>query len=310
MPSRGRCASVSGVSATTRGACLTLALLLLICPAEAKPGTAPAVPVPSVGNVTVSRLTFSPVAASGAARAPQVALANKGSVPAGAFVVATTVKDPKSGRSTVTVAVIHPNAETSPAPAAGAAPLRLRVPPGYKLVGPVRVAKDVLYANPAPPFSLSSGGTASVLAGETTPKLPVARIVRDAQLLALERSVPLADAGLLGLRYVAVQFAGALTTSLRATVGLAGLAQVNAVELRFPSGVTVSKASGPPGTTTILLGNAVQLVASEGFFHEGLGYSLALELSRAVKKGEFVTVRASTHYFESSLPFTERFALP
>ena len=58
------------------------------------------------------------------------------------------------------------------------------------------------------------------------------------------------------------------------------------------------------------MGSAVQLVASGGFFDQGVPYQFDIVLSAAPKRGEFVTLRASTHYFENSLPFTERFALP
>jgi hypothetical protein len=65
-----------------------------------------------------------------------------------------------------------------------------------------------------------------------------------------------------------------------------------------------------PGTDVVRVPGAVQLVASGGFFQESLAYTFQIRLSRAPKPGEFVTLRASTHYFENSLPLSERFALP
>jgi hypothetical protein len=71
----------------------------------------------------------------------------------------------------------------------------------------------------------------------------------------------------------------------------------------------VTRVTASPGTDGLLVNGAAQLIASQGFFQEGVSYSFTLELSRAPRKGEFASVRASTHYFESSLPFTQRFAL-
>jgi hypothetical protein len=187
--------------------------------------------------------------------------------------------------------------------------LRLAVSPGFNLAGPVVTARNVLYQNAFPRFGLVPGGTGSVLASPVPPSLPVTQIVKDAQLLALERSVPLADMQLLALEYVAVQFGAVGTATQQVTVGLSQLSQVNAVELRFPAGTKVPHVSGPPGTQSLPVGAGVQLVASAGFFQEGLPYTFSLTLDRPLRKGELVTVRASTHYFESSLPFTERFVV-
>jgi hypothetical protein len=294
---------------TAGGVGLGLALLLSTgSPGEAKPAAAPAVPLPSAGNVTVARLSIK--ATSGAAPAPRLALVSRKSIPAGAFVVATVGRDSRPGRFLAAIAIINASARTYPAPASQPARfVTLRLPRGFSLAAPPQVARDVLYQNPAPPFGLPARGTGSVLAGAIPTKFEIARIVRDAHLLALDRSVPLADLGLLRLQYVAAQLPRTTTTTLPVTIGLSQLDQVNAVELRFPSGIRVTKVTGPPGTDGLLLGGAVQLVASRSFFQKGVAYSFTLELSRAPKKGEFVTVRASTHYFESTLPFTERFAL-
>jgi hypothetical protein len=259
--------------------------------------------------VTVTRLAIK-ATASGVSPVPRLALASRSGIPAGAFVVATVGRDALPGRFLATVAIVYPSAQPSPADASRPARLvTLRLPAGFSLSRPPQVARDVLYTNPTPSFALAASGTGSLLAGEAPSKLPITRIVRDAQLLALDRSVPLADMGLLGLQYVAAQIPRGSTTTLPVTIGLSRLGQVNAVELRFPAGIKVTKVIGPPDTDGLLLGNAVRLVASRGFYQEGLAYSFTLQLSRAPRKGEFVTLRASEHYFESSLPFTERFAL-
>jgi hypothetical protein len=128
-------------------------------------------------------------------------------------------------------------------------------------------------------------------------------------LLAFDRNVPLAEGGLLGMQYVAAQLSHPAPATLVVTIGLSRLTQVNAVELQFPSGMTVARFTGPTGTDVILKGTAVQLISSRGFFQEGVTYRFTLELSRAPRKGEFATLRASEHYFESSLPFKQRLAL-
>jgi hypothetical protein len=261
-------------------------------------------PVPPAGNVTVARFT---ITGTGAV-APRLTLASRNALPAKAFAVAT-VRREASGRFVATVAIVHPGEGTAAVPTPQPRKLVvLRLPSGFTLAGPPLIARNVLYANPTPSFVLESGGTAQLLGGDA-PKLPLSRIVVDAQLLAFDRSVPLVEMGLFGLEYVAAQIPSASGTTLPVTIGLAGLTQVNAVELRFPKDMKVTKVTTPARTSSIPLGSAVQLVASSGFFQAGVPFAFTLELSRAPKKGEFVVIRASTHYFESSLPFTERFAL-
>jgi hypothetical protein len=182
----------------------------------------------------------------------------------------------------------------------------VQLPAGFTLVSPPAFAKDVLYQNSSP-FALVQGGAASLLAGDM-PKLPLDRIVADAQLLALDRSVPLADMGLLRLQYVVATF-GSRAKTMRVTIGISELTQVDAVELRFPTNTQVAKVSGPPGTDGLPIANGIQLIASHGSFQAGLPYAFTLRLSRVPARGESVIVRASTHYFESALPFTERFVL-
>jgi len=289
---------------------------LLIAPgslgqaATQKPAAFPRVLVPAAGNLTVARLTLKAATLAGAPRTPRLTLAGTGRLEAGAFVGATVARVGASTRFLATVAIIRPAPQQLSAPAAQPASfLTLTVPAGFTLVGTPQIAANALYMNTLPRFRLVTRGTGSVLAGGDTIKLPTAQIVKDAQLLALDRSVPLADMGLLGLPYVSVEFAKAGTTIVHATIGVTHLTPVNAVELRFPAGVTLSRAVGPTGTDGLLLGSAAQLIDSSGFFQEGVEYTFTLDLSRPPAKGDFVRVRASTHYFEGSLPFVERFAL-
>ena len=269
----------------------------------------PAVSVPLAGNVTVARLVLASTAKGSTPLPPRLTLASRGTIRAGGYVVAGVAPDRTAGRFVATVAVIRPG--QGPFPGQRPEPTRsltLRVPPGFDLVGPVQVAANVLYQNPTPSFGLAPTGTTTLLAGPGPAKLPLARALGDAQLLALDRNAPLADMGLLGLAFVTAGFSGAGTT-VRVTIGLAGLSQVNAVELRFPANIRVTGVAGPQATSGVLLGDRVQLIASSAFFQQGLPYRFTLRLSRAPRQAEFVTLRASEHYFESSLPFVERFAL-
>ncbi len=263
-----------------------------------------AVSLPAVGDVTVERLVLQPTVSS-SRKAPRLALAGK-SAPAGVLVASSVAPTRPSGRFLATVAVFRPGDATQSGRPAKAATIAVRIPAGFALVSR-QAAPNVLHQNAPPRFALVSGGTASLLAGDD-PKLPAATVVRDAQLLALDRSVPLTDLGLLRLEAVAVTF-GPLGTSLKVSIGLAGLGQVNAVELKFRPGTRVVRTTGPEATDALPMGTGVQLIASRGFFQDGETYAFTLELSQAPKKGDVVLVRASTHYFESSLPFTERFVL-
>lgn len=254
--------------------------------------------------MTVERIVLQPTVSS-SRKAPRLALAGKGA-PAGVLVASSVAPTRPSGRFLATVAVFRPGDATQGGRPAKAATIGVRIPAGFTVVSR-QVATNVLHQNAPPRFALVSGGTASLLAGDD-PKLPAATVVRDAQLLALDRSVPLTDLGLLRLEAVAVTF-GPLGTSLKVSIGLAGLGQVNAVELKFRPGTRVVRTTGPEATDGLPMGTGVQLIASRGFFQDGETYAFTLELSQAPKKGDVVLVRASTHYFESSLPFTERFVL-
>jgi hypothetical protein len=255
--------------------------------------------------VTVARLVLQPTSAS-SRKAPRLALAGKNGAPAGVLVAAAVAPTRPPGRFLATVAVFRPVDETQGPRGTRAASVAVRIPAGFS-VASHQSATNVLHQNAAPRFALVSGGTASLLGGDD-PRLPAAAIVRDAQLLALDRSVPLGDLGLLRLEAVAVRF-GPLGTSLKVAIGLSGLGQVNAVELKFRPGTRVVRTTGPEATDGLPMGTGVQLIASRGFFQDGQTYDFTLELNQAPKKGDVVLVRASTHYFESSLPFTERFVL-
>jgi hypothetical protein len=228
------------------------------------------------------RLVLQPSGTS-ARKPPRLALAGRSGAAAGALVASSVTPTRPSSRFLATVAVFRPSDGTQAPRAAKAGSVSVRIPAGFGVVSR-QVATNVLHQNASPRFALVSGGTASLLAGDD-PKLPAATVVRDAQLLALDRSVPLADLGLLRL------------------------GQVNAVELEFRPGTRVVHTTGPEATDGLPMGTGVQLVASRGFFQDGQTYGFTLELNQAPKKGDVVLVRASTHYFESSLPFTERFVL-
>lgn len=288
------------------GCFLALFLAVAIPAGRAGPAlTGPVlVPLPSPGNVTVARLNLASNTAGGSV--PRLALTTRSGLGADVVVAASVSRKPGSKLAVATVAIVD---STAP----GARPSRtrsitLRLPSGFRLLRTAQIANDVLYQNATPGFALVSGGAASILSAARPPKLAPALVVKDAQLLALERSVPLVDMGLLGLQFVAVQF-GQPGRTLNVTFGLTALPQVNAVELRFPKGIRVTKVSGPPDTDGLPVTDGVQLIASRGYFQEGVSYSFTLELSSPPKRGDFVSVRASVHYFESSLPFTERFVL-
>ncbi len=224
--------------------------------------------------------------------------------------MAATIGRIPAGGFQATVAVFNPLSGTAPGESSALPNVVIRLPGGFSLTRAPQIARDVLYSNTVPSFAYAGGGVGSILAGAAPSMLPPAQIVRDAQQLALERSVRLVDVGLLGLQYVAAQFSRTGPASFRVTIGLFQSSQVNAVELGFPTGTNVVHASGPPTTDSLLLGNIVRLISSSGFYQDGIQYSFTLRLSRPAKRGDFVTLRASTHYFEGSLPFTERFVLP
>jgi hypothetical protein len=300
------CGTVRVMYRVVRG--VALAVVGLVATAslgDAAQLKAPSVPIPSTGNITVARFTIK----TAATRSSVPKLTSSGGLPADAYAVATVSKTRRPSVFSVTVAIVRPSVTPPPGQASTGQTLALRLPPGFSLASQPQIAQDVLYVNPTPPFGLVPGGPGQLLAGTSPAKLPLEQVVRDAQLLMLDRSVPLADMALLGLPFVAVQFSRSRTTSPQVTLVLSRLPQVNAVEVRFPNGVRVAAVAAPAGAEGMLLDNAVRLIGSTGFFSEGIAYSFGLRLNRAPRTGDFVTVRASTHYFENSLPFTERFAL-
>jgi hypothetical protein len=266
------------------------------------------VPLPSAGNVTVARLSIRQATGSGGT-VPRLTLANPNALPAGSFAVSGIIRDQRSGLFLATIALIRPATGTSPTPPRSSGTIiGVRLPPGFSQAAPPSVARDVLWMNAPPPFRLIASGTVASLTASTPPKLPLGRVVDDMQLLALDRSVPAAETGLLGLQYVSAQI-GRSGSSIRVTIALSRLSQVNAVELSFPAGVSVRQAAGSDGTDALPMGGRVQLIASRGFFQEGVSYSFVVTLSRALRRGEGIALRASEHYFESSLPIGERFVL-
>lgn len=289
---------------------VALAVLILCSagpPAQARSAVEPIVPVPSAGNVSVARLVIQ--SASTSTQPPRLRITNPSVLPEGAIAVATVVPAGR-GRFNATIAVVRPATTTSSGqPSGPSRALIIRAPAGSRLVGSPQWVNDVLYTNRRPRFALSRGGVASVLGGLAFSRLPASALTEDAQLLAFDRPITMAHARVFGLPYVAVSFPARTGSTLTATIGLSGLTQVNAVELRFPAGLTVSSVEGPTGTEGLLVGNAVQLISSGRSFREGVLYTFKLHLSRPPARGEAVTVRASEHYFESALPFSERFVL-
>jgi len=293
--------AVAGLGAVLAVTCLSAA-------PSASTATLPAAPFPSPGNLTVLRAVLESTRST--TSVPRLSLASR-RIPAGSFVVGSVARGSSPTRFLATVAILYPG--TGVAPPTGATPgppMIVQIPQGYRLVGAVQVARDVLYSNRVPTFEPMPIRTAFVLAGAPPPKLPATRILAVAQLLAFERSVKLAEVGLLGFPFVTAEFTRLGAKTLQVTIGLSRLQQVNAVELRFPGQQRVIRVDKPTGTDSVLVGTGVQLIASGGFFDEGLAYRFTVDLATAPRKGDLVSVRASTHYFESSLPFIERFALP
>ena len=291
---------------------VAIALLVLLglagTPAQARGLVEPIVPVPSAGNVAVARLVIQS-SANPSSQPPRLRIANPSALPAGALAV-TTVARAAAGRFNATIAVVRPAITSAPGqPSGPSRALTIRLPAGSRLVGGPQWVNDVLYTNRRPNFPLLSGGVTSVLAGQAFSRLPASTLTTDAQLLALDRPIAMAHARVFGLQYVAVAFPSRSGTTLTVRIGLAGLTQVNAIELRFPAGLKVTSVEGPVGSEGLLLGNAVQLISSGRSFREGALYTFTLHLSRPPAARDVVTVRASEHYFESALPFSERFML-
>src|SRR5581483_1062123 len=266
----------------TSGVAIALLLAWAGASAEARGVVEPVVPVPSSGNVAVARLVLE-APAGNAAAAPRIAIASRSRLPAEGYAVATDGRTTGPGRFAATVVVVRPASTTPPATPEPSRSLSLRLPPGWLLVSGPNWVNDVLYVNRRPTFGLLRGGAASVLTGQKPAALAASAVAADAQLLALDRSIPMSHARVLGLQYVSVAFKRS-GTALTATIGLSGLTQVNAVELRFPTGVTVKGVEGPAGTEGLLVGNAVQLISSGRTFREGALYTFTLQLSRPATK--------------------------
>jgi hypothetical protein len=249
-----------------------------------------------------------------AAQLPRLAVSSSGTLPPTVLVLGAVTRDRgQNARFSATLAVF--NRPPPPVPPGGSAPapsakeLSIRLPPGYALAGQ-QSAANVLYWNRRPDFGLTVGGRAAVLAGTPPPRIAPTRLLADALKLAMDRTVPIADMELLGLRYVSADVVrSGRPTSYAVTIAVSGSNQINAVELTFPREVQVLRSVGPPRTDVSPSGHVLRLIASDRF-QEAVPYRFTFVLSRPLPSGAAITLRASAHYFESMLPFTERFYLP
>ena len=292
------------------GVCVA-ALVLGVLPSAtaARASSAVIIALPTSGNVSIASLTI--VAKAGQrARSPGLRVTSQGQLPAEALVVGGVARDSvKRGRFTATIALFRRLSSAQP-DAAAPTKVEVHVPSGYVLSGQ-HVLANMLYQN-------GRGGSfvipesVSVLAGSPPPKLAPRRLLVDARKLALDETAPVADMELLGLEYVAAAIArvGGGSTSFAVTIAIASVSHINAIKLTFPAGITVVSATGPPRTSATPSGTTLQLFASEGFFDEARPYRFTFGLDRAPPPAGSVTLQASTHYFENTLPFTERFYLP
>jgi hypothetical protein len=307
-------ASVSGMS--VRGwstGCVAVALLTICSAAAGSSTPSRSLPLPATGNVSVARVTITPSRAGALTTSPpRLSVVNAQALPPSTLVVASIsrVRSRRGTYTAVTAILRRPESAASPVQSAPAGRLTLRVSRGYTL-GPVALASNVLYLNRLPAFPIEKPSSPIVLAGEL-PKITASRALLDARRLAYDQNVPLADMELLGFEYVSVGLArlAGTQTSFAVSLGLARIANANAVELRFPKGVRVVRAAGPQGTDAAAVGGTLQVTASGGFFQEGVLHRFSVELDKPPPKASFVTVRASTHYFENVLPFTQRVRLP
>ena len=273
------------------------------------------IPLPALGNVSVARLV---IVAQGTKTAPvpPLAVTGAGKLPETVLVLGAVRREPgKAGRFSAALAIFNrpwpatPTATSPPPQAVSPTGISLRLPSGYS-VGSQQLAANVLYENNLPGYPLGPAAPASVLAGAPPPKIAPSRLLADALKLAVDRNVAVADMELLGLQYVSASVGrSGGPTSYAVTIGVSRSSQVNAVQLTFPKGVVVARGAGPPRATVSPFENNLQLIAPDRF-QEAVPYRFTFELSRPLSPGSFFTLRASTHYFENVLPFTERFYAP
>jgi hypothetical protein len=292
---------------------LGLALALSILAAEASVGATATSPgtilLPTPGNVSLARLAIVARGAK-AAQLPKLAVSSSGTLPPTVLVLGAVTRDRgQNGRFSATLAIF--NRPPPPAPPGGSAPapspkeISIRLPSGYAFAGQ-QSAANVLYWNRRPDFALTVGGRASVLAGTPPPRIAPTRLLADALKLAMDQTVPIADMELIGLEYISAEVARGRSARYVVVIAVSSLNQVNAVQLTFPDGVRVVRAAGPPRSTVLPSASRLQLIVPDRF-QEAVPYRFTFQLSRALSSREFFLLRASTHYFENVLPFTERF---
>ena len=266
--------------------------------------------LPASGNISVARLTI--VAKAGkTAPVPKLQVSGSSPLPSGMLAIGGVQRDPaKAGRFSGTIALFNRPSSTGSAPTAPGR-FRVQLPAGYTLTAQ-SVEANVLYQNGRPLGPIVVPQSVSVLRGTPPPKIMPRRLLIDARKLALDESAPVADMELLGFDYVAAGIVrvGGSQTSFAVTVGIANLSHINALQLTFPTGVTVVSATGPDFTSVSPAGRTLQLIASKGLFSEATLYRFTFVLDHAPPRGGSITLQASTHYFENILPFTERFYVP
>ncbi len=263
---------------------------------------------PASGNLSVAQLT---IAAKAGAAAPTLRLAGR-TLPASAFVVGGIARDPASKtRFIATIAVFNRPPDPGGTDRGAPAGVAVRLPAAYTVTRQ-SVSPDVLYQNPRPASALPVPAVTSVLGGTPPPKIAARRLLVDARKLALDESAPVAEMELLGFPYVSAELAHVAGTknAFVVTIGLANLAQVNSVRLTFPAGTTFAAATAPPLADASPMGATLQLSATQGFVTEASAYRFTFNVNQALSPPTPVPPRASTHYFENVLPFTERLWIP
>jgi hypothetical protein len=296
-----------------KGLAATLGSAALVLTAVSATGASRAIgPVsidfPSGGNVTLVQFGVSTRSAALGRRLPRVRVAAPGVARQSFFAVSSTVRTAHRG-IVVLLAVIRPSPGNAPS-SQPLGKLDLSLPNGYVPSEP-RIARNILYVNSLPSFRIEVPINARVVAGAAPAKVDPLRVLLDARALALEQAVDTSSMEPLGLPFVNVRLQRnpLEPAHYTATMTLISLNQVNAVELGFPVQVVGGHAA-QTGTQLVAGGRTLQFTSSQSAFIENVQYRFTFNLASKPSPGSTFTVRASTHYFENTLPFSERFFLP